>query len=210
MDDEVVVPLGEALRIARLACGLAEGSELALEARVRLLHRLGVPRRRREKSNARFAYGLTEIAEIVVAIELMKAFMPPAPAARFVSERWNRWAPMAVAGIGDLLPPGFAERYPARASARCYVAGTALADLGSREVHAQRWEGPLGDVVDAAAEDAIGASGTLIDGAEFMPVVYRLLAGQPLASPDAMLAGLRRLRQSERREASEGVGAAAL
>lgn len=203
---EIMVTLSDALAIVRSACALGDGSEVALEARVRQLHRLGVPRQRRDKLHARFHYGLTEIAEIAFAVELMKAYMPPAAAARHVQERWVALAPVAVAGLEAELPTDFAKRHPPRAEPEAFVAGAALVHLGTRTVHGPRWDGPMGEVTDFSADRPwrTAGSGIVLDASVFMSAIYRELAKRPGVCAEDLLESVLRLRRSERASAPEG------
>jgi len=201
---EVRVPLGDALEMIIAACGLPEGATTALEARFRQLDRMGVPRGRRDRRHARYSYGLTELAELAVAIELMKAYVPPLIAARYVVERWEQFAPCALAGIGDEPPSAFRDRRPDRAGPRAFIAGGALSDLGRRKVRQGRSESPLANVLadpDGAAAPA--GSGIVIDAAVFMPEIYRRLRAIPTVRTDDLMESLERLRQSELRVPAE-------
>ena len=50
---------------------------------------------------ARFAYGLDEVFMLVVALELARARMPAAHAARLVRDRWHELRPLVDAGLSE-------------------------------------------------------------------------------------------------------------
>lgn len=203
---EILVPPGEAIEILRDACRLNEGSEAALQARVRQLIEMGVTSLTRETSHARHRYGLTELAQLAVALALMKARMPPAVAARLAREGWPRFVPFALAGIGDRLPERFARQRSAGDGAYAFIEGNGLAQLGRKSAQDARSGGPLPSVrlsrspsIEGKAEERPDAA-TYIDATRFMPRMFELLL--PRAEvPEDLWASLTRLRQSERKPA---------
>lgn len=199
---EIMIPPKVALAILRDACSLNEEGDAALQARVRQLIEMGVTGLTRETAHARHRYGLTELAQLAVAIILMNAHMPPAIAARVVREGWAPLVPFVLAGIGDLLPERFRRLRPVGGGAHAIVEGNALAELGRNLVRGVRGGGPLPTIrvfadLEAALKGA-GASnsGTYLNSGRFMTRVFELIVAHAEA-PDDVWNALTRLRQSQ-------------
>lgn len=199
---EILVPPKVALEILRDACRLNEEGEAALQARVRQLIEMGVTGLTRETSHARHRYGLTELAQLAVAIVLMNAQMQPAVAARVVREGWPTLVPFVLAGIGDKLPERFRRLRPIGGGPHAIIEGNALARLGRKSVRDARGGGPLPKILvfsDAATagSGAVGSdSGTYINSGRFMSRVFALIVVHA-AAPEDVWESLTRLRQSE-------------
>lgn len=198
---EIFVPPGDAIEFLRDACGLNEGSNAALQARVRQLVEMGVTGLTRDTSHARHRYGLTELSQLAVAIALMKARVQPAAAARLVREGWERFVPFVFAGIGDRLPDRFRRLRPGEGGAHAFVEGNGLSELGRKSVRSARGGGSLPavtlskDPTVAVPEKGVGDAGTYLDATGFMPRLYELMVARAQA-PEDVWESLTRLRQS--------------
>lgn len=198
----MMVPPGEAIEILRDACRLNDKSEAALQARIRQLIEAGVTSLTRETSHARHRYGLTELAQLAVAIALMKARIPIAVAARLAGEGWAPFVPFVIAGIGDRLPERFARQRTAGDGAYAFIEGNGLAQLGRKSAQAARAGGPLPKVRLSRTPSMEGEdterpdTATYLDATRFMPRIFDLLL--PRAEvPDDLWAALTRLRRGE-------------
>lgn len=168
----------DAVTVLMEACGIADGARSPFDARIRHLQRLGVPVRGDESSN-RLRYGIPELAALATAVRLMDAFMAPALAARYVTERWNVLAPFALAGAGEALPSGYVARRSVPSATFAAFRASALAMLGKRQLHDERGEEPLGairicdEARPAAITDAVEGAGIILDSRVYMPVILR-------------------------------------
>lgn len=169
---------GEALTVLMEACGLPKVARTAFDARVRQLQRLGVPRRD-DQTAGRLRYGVAELAALATATKLMDAFMVPALAARYVVERWTELAPCMLAGAREALPATYLARRSVSADSFAVFGSHALATMGKRHRHDERYVEPLGTVriVDerrsAATAAALGGAGIILDSSTYMPVIIR-------------------------------------
>ncbi len=199
---EILIPPSVALKILRDACRLNEEGEPALQARIRQLIDMGVTGLTRESSHARHRFGLTELAQLAVAIALMNAQMQPSVAARVTRDGWTQLAPFVLAGIGDLMPERFRRLRPMEGGPHAVIEGNALAQLGRKSVRDLRGGGPLPRIlVFADRETALKGfndsdSGTYINSGRFMSRVFELIVAHAEA-PEDVWASLTRLRQSE-------------
>ncbi|MBN2971012.1 hypothetical protein JW805_03145 [Roseomonas aeriglobus] len=169
---------GDAITVLMDACGLPAIARTAFDARVRQLQRLGVPRRD-DQALGRLRYGIAELAALATATKLMDAFMVPALAARYVVERWQELAPCMLAGARDALPASYLARRSVAAESFAFFGSNALAMMGKRHRHDERYVEPLGTVriVDekraAATAAALGGAGLILDSSTYMPVIVR-------------------------------------
>lgn len=181
---------GDAVMILMEACGLAPEARTAFDARIRQLQRLGVPRG--EHAPGRLRYGIAELAALATAMKLMDAFMVPALAARYVVERWAELAPCMLAGAREALPESYLARRPIASDTFAAFAANALATMGKRHRHDERYVEPLGTVrvVDekraGAMATALGGAGLILDTRIYMPVLVQRWA-QVLSATDAEL-----------------------
>lgn len=203
---EIMVPPGEALEMLRDACRLNEGSEAALAARIRQLIEMGVTSLTRDTSHARHRYGLTELAQLAVAIALMKVRIQPSAAARFASEGWPMFVPFVFAGIGEALPERFARQRTAGDGPYAFIEGNGLAQLGRKSAQAARAGGPLPSIRLSTVPALEGEeaerpdTASYLDATRFMPRIFGLLVARAEATED-IWDSLTRLRQSERKVA---------
>lgn len=199
---EIWVPFGAAMEMLQQALDLPPDGGSALEARVRQLAAADVPSLKRSAANARFRYGLTEIAELAIALVLIDGRMAPATAARYVTERWPFFAKAAIAGIGPSLPSGWAAQHPKRGGPFVVIEGNALSTLGKRAMREKTPE-PLAPIACYATRNETMAalqgfaSASWINAACFMPRIVELL-GRHAVVPQDMWDSLHRLRQSEK------------
>jgi hypothetical protein len=192
----------DALTVLMDACGLASGARTAFDARVRQLQRLGVPARK-DGDAGRLRYGIPELAALATAMKLMDAFMVPALAARYVTERWATLTPFVLAGANDVLPVSYLARRSIIADSFAVFGSNALATMGKRHRHDERYVEPLGTVlvVDekraAATTAALGGAVLVLDSRSYIPVVVGEWA-ERLSATDAELGvELDRLRFAE-------------
>jgi len=199
---EVLLSPKIAIEILRDACGLNEEGESALKARVRQLIDMGVTGMTRETAHARHRYGLTEIAQLAVAIALVNAQVQPSAAARIVREGWPQLVPFAIAGIGNLLPERFRRLRPGGGGPHAIIEGNALVQLGKKSVRARRGGGELPRIhvlADAGAMPEVAGpsdSGTYLNSKRFMSRIFELMVPHAEA-PEDIWNSLTRLRQSE-------------
>jgi hypothetical protein len=199
---EILIPPKLALRILRDACCVKEEGEAALQARVRQLIEMGVTGLTRETAHARHRYGLTELAQLALAMVLMNAQMPPAVAAKVVREGWDTLVPFILAGVGDLLPDRFRRLRPIAGGPFAIIEGNALAELGRKSVRSARG-GRMPTIrifasSQAALQHAAGSdSGTYVSSTRFMAALYELFIVHAEA-PEDVWNSVTRLRQSER------------
>ncbi|WP_137786728.1 hypothetical protein [Sphingomonas sp. 3P27F8] len=119
----------------------------ALIARIRQLGALGVPSKPRPTMNAHLTYGLTEVAEISMAMALMNAHMSPALAARYVKEKWSDLATLALAGMLKAIPGSMRDSYEMpTGGSLALIEGNILRTLGNREARDGVDEVPLAPV----------------------------------------------------------------
>lgn len=193
---------GDAVTVLMEACGLAPEARTAFDARIRQLQRLGVPTRG-EHASGRLRYGIAELAALATAMKLMDAFMVPALAARYVVERWPELAPCMLAGARDALPESYLTRRPIAPDSFAIFGSNALAPMGKRHRHDERYVEPLGTVrvVDekraGAMATALGGAGLMLDSRTYMPVIVQRWA-QVLSATEVELGiELDRLRFTE-------------
>lgn len=123
---------------------------------------------------SRIDYGIAELAVLATAFKLMAAFMTPALAARYVTERWQELAPFALAGARYVLPPEYLARRPITVGSIAVFEGNALSDMGLKDRHDPRYVGSLGGVMitDAAGLASLSYNaGLFIDSSTFMPAI---------------------------------------
>lgn len=194
---EIWMPFGMAMETLKRAVALPDQSDTALEARVRQLSTMGVPRLKRSAANARLRYGITEVAQLAVALVLINGRMTPATAARYVTERWDVFAPATIAGVGIAH-----RRWPDRAGPYVVIEGNALATLGQRGVRDKTPE-PLASTeahaTSAKAGSAMEAMATAswVNTRRFMPAIVDMFAEHAVVQED-IWDSLDRLRQSQR------------
>ena len=143
--------------------------------------------------------GIAELAAFATATRLMQAFMVPTLAARYLVERWPVWAPALLAGAAKALPPAYIARRPLTGGPVAVLEGSALADMGLKGKHDERYLGPLGGieiVADGAANMAALAKGAglILDCRAYMPTLVRRFAALTLATEEELGAELDRLR----------------
>ncbi len=202
---QIVVPLSTAAEIVALVLDVPPDGIEALRARMRHMTDLGVPTAGRGKAHQRLRYGLVELTEMSVALLLANTGMPQSTAARYVRERWMDLAPVAVFGIGDLVPAGYERRHrPRAAGAFAVIEGNVLKQLGKRGVREGAGDLPLAGVADVAGETplesaALGMSSSLVLNASvFMPVIVAALLKHAEAKED-LRDSVDALRLSEKR-----------
>ncbi|MBN8816534.1 MAG: hypothetical protein J0J06_13930 [Sphingomonas sp.] len=180
------------------ACGLPVSARTAFDARLRQLQRHGVPVR--DDATSRIRYGIAELAAFATATKLMDAFMVPALAARYVVERWPELAPCMLAGAKNALPAGYLARRSIPSESFAVFGSNALAQMGKRHRHDERYVEPLGTVrvIDerraAATAAAAGGAGLVLDSAMYMPTIVRQWAERLSATETEVSAELDRLR----------------
>lgn len=168
----------DALTVLMDACGLVPNARTAFDARVRQLQRMGVPARE-DGDAGRLRYGIPELAALATAMKLMDAFMVPALAARYVTERWSTLAPFVLAGAKDALPASYLARRTIAPDSFAVFGSNALATMGKRHRHDERYVEPLGSVrvVDekraAVTTAALGGAGLMLDSRSYMPIIVR-------------------------------------
>jgi hypothetical protein len=168
----------DALTVLMDACGLSSDARNAFDARVRHLQRLGVPSRQ-DDATGRLHYGIPELAAFATAVRLMDAFMAPALAARYVTERWSALAPFALAGAAGVLPDSYTTRRSIPTAAFAVFRANALSMLGKRRQHDERGDEPLGGVLicdearAAAITEAVDGAGLVLDSRTYMPGIVR-------------------------------------
>lgn len=163
-----------AVTVLMIACEVPPSGRSAFEARIRLLQRSGVPVRTPDQRMSRIDYGIAELAALATAFKLMAAFMTPALAARYVTERWQQLAPFALAGARDAFPPDYLFRRPISTGSIAVFEGNALADMGQKERHDPRYAGELGNVTvtnAACLAPLANKVGVFIDSSTFMPAI---------------------------------------
>lgn len=185
------------------ACDLPPASRSAVEARVRQLQRFGVPGRGDAPAGSRQVYGITELAMLATAFKLMAGFMNPSLAARYVAERWAELAPFVLAGAKDAMPASYLARRPIDERAITAFHGNALADMGRKGRHDERYDGALGDVAILSGESAIDLStargvGLFLDSRSYMPTLIKRAVGFAVATEAELAIELDRLRHGSR------------
>lgn len=189
----------DAITVLLEACMLPPSARTALDARIRHLQRLGVPARSPDQRMSRLAYGIAELAALATAIRLMTAFMVPTLAARYVTERWDELAPFNLAGAREVLPADYLARRPITCGTIAIIEGNALADLGQKGRHDERYVGKLGSIV-IVNDDAIGfaaikhCSGLFLDSRAYMPTIVTRSIELGLATEADLASELDRLR----------------
>jgi len=181
------------------ACGIASDARAAFDARVRHLQKLGVPHRG-EDGGGRFRYGISELAALATAVRLMDAFMAPALAARYVTERWNELSPFVLAGARGALPESYIARRSIPTETFAVFRANALAMLGKRRQHDERGDEPLGSIRicekarAAAITDAVDGAGLVLDSRTYMPTIVNRWAELLSATETELGSELDRLR----------------
>ncbi len=191
-----------AITVLMEACAIPPTARAAFDARVRHLQRLGVPTRAPAQRMSRIDYGIPEFAALATAFRLMAAFMIPALAARYVTERWGELAPFALAGARSVLPADYLSRRPIDNKTVAIIAGNALADLGQKGRHDERYVGPLGDISivepDTLRWSALAdGAGLLLDSRTYMPAIVTHAAELAMATDADLAQELDRLRFAE-------------
>lgn len=199
---EIWIPFGAALEMLQTALLLPDEGGAALEARVRQLATMGVPALKRTASNARFRYGLTEVAELAVALSLIDGRMPPATAARYVTECWHVFAPALIAGAGESRPKGWSQQRGERGGPFVVIGGNALSTLGKRAMREKTPEPLAPTACYSASTDTMKAlerfaSASWLNTARFMPRIVEMFSEHAVTTED-LWESLDRLRQSER------------
>lgn len=179
------------------ACDLQTARRSAVEARIKQLQRAGVPGRFPGTSADRPHYGIPELSAFVTAFQLMNAFMVPTLAARYVTEKWSELASFALAGAKPALPSAYLERRPITSATIALFQANALAELGHKGAHGERYAGPLGDIkivqIDHILPDAF-RNGLHLDSRDYMPVVITRFAEMTMATDAELCVALDRLR----------------
>lgn len=190
---------GDAVTVLMEACGLPPTARTAFDARVRQLQRLGVPARG-DGSGRMLPYGIAELTALATAMKLMDAFMVPALAARYVLEYWEELAPAMLAGARTALPANYLARRSIDSDSFVLVAANALAVMGKRHRHDERYVEPLGSVrvADekraAAATAATGGAAIVLDTRTYMPILVTRWTEILLATETELSVELDRLR----------------
>lgn len=179
------------------ACDLKTAKRSAVEARIKQLQRAGMPGRYPGAPADRPHYGIPELAAFATAFQLMNAFMVPALAARYVTEKWSELASFALVGAEAALPRAYLQRRPIKSAALALFQANALADLGHKGAHGERYAGPLGDIrvvqIDHNLPDAF-RNGLHLDSRDYMPVVIARFAEMTMATDAELCVELDRLR----------------
>jgi hypothetical protein len=168
----------DSIIVLMAACGIAPDARGPFEARIRHLQRLGVPDRAGDPMR-RLHYGIAELASFATTVRLIDAFMAPALAVRYVSERWSDLAPLVLAGASEALPPGYLVRRSIPLESFAVFRANALTALGKRGGEAERSDETLGRIRicdGARAEtiiEALGGAGLVLDSRTYMPVIVR-------------------------------------
>lgn len=188
----------DSITVLSEACGLPEGARTAFDARVRQLQRHEVPARDSDASS-RIRYGIAELAALGTATKLMDAFMVPALAARYVVERWAELAPCMLGGARAAIPASYLARRSIPTESFAVFGSNALATMGKRHRHDERYVEPLGTVrvVDekhAAAAAALGGAGLVLDSRTYMPTIVLKWADRLSATEAEVSSELDRLR----------------
>lgn len=180
------------------ACALPEPSTSAVEARVKQLQRAGVPKMSGDGPVSRPRYGIAELAAFATAFRLMAAFMVPALAARYVTERWEELAPFLLAGGRETLPAEYLARRPLRSGSVAIFHGNALDSMGHRGRHDERYVSALGSLAFFEREGELLAAaqgaGLMLDSKTYMPIIISRFAEMTMASDMEMSSELDRLR----------------
>lgn len=192
----------DAITVLMEACSITPEARSAFDARVRHLQRLGVPERG-EDGAGRLRYGIAELAALATAVRLMDAFMAPALAARYVTERWASLAPFVLAGAREALPESYVARRPIPPKTFAVFRANALAMLGKRRQHDERGDEPLGSIricdeaQATAITDAVDGAGLVLDSRTFMPAIVRRWAELLSATEAELSSELDQLRFAE-------------
>ena len=189
----------DAVTVLMEACAVPPTGRTAFEARVRHLQRLGVPLRAPDQRATRLDYGITELAALATAVRLMAAFMIPTLAARYVTERWAELAPFVLAGAREVLPADYLARRPIRHGTIAMIEGNALADLGRKGRHDERYVGSLSSIVvidpEATSLPPIAGGALLVlDSTSYMPVIVTRSVELALATDADLAVEMDRLR----------------
>lgn len=182
------------------ACRLAPIARTAYDARLRQLQRHGLAARD-DSATGRLCYGIAELAAFATATRLMDAFMVPALAARYVTEKWAEVGAAALAGARDALPIDYALRRTIVPNHFLVLGSNALAKMGERHRHDERYTAALGPVTCISEKDvvqelgAVGGGGIVIDTRTYMAVVVREWRERLNATDTEVTAELDRLRR---------------
>lgn len=194
----LALSFGNTLDVLMAACRVDSDGRETLGSRVRQLQRLGLPRL--APPEGRPSYGLLEIVELATAMRLMAAFMMPTLAARYVLERWDVLSECVLAGAKGDIPTSYLERRPIRPVTLLVIEGSALADLGRKGKHDDRYVGPLGNVtatdpgsLEAALATTDGAA-AILDSRTYMPAVLNRFRDRAAATETELAYELDRLR----------------
>lgn len=198
-DRRITLSFSDAVTVLTEACRIAPGGRGAFEARVRHLQRLGLPRRTPDQKMSRIDYGIAELAALATVFRLMAAFMIPVLAVRYVTEQWEALAPFALAGARKALPADYLVRRPIGNGVIAMIDGNALADLGQKGRHDERFVGPLGRIViaDPSTDDLpalIDGAAIMIDSRTYMPIIVKRAAAIAMATDADLMIELDRLR----------------
>lgn len=178
---EILLSRATALNTLQVVFLVQDDGMRALTARVRLLGTVGVPSKERSSPNKHLQYGLLELTEVAMALALMNAHVPQLMAARYVRERWDDFAALAVSGVNEALSPSVRDEFnPANPTPVAVIEGNILASLGSRSKNDRAEELPLSEIRLHDDLRGIGArlpsaSAIVIDAKAFMPKLLRLM-----------------------------------
>lgn len=182
---------GDSIVVLMMACGIAPDARGPFEARIRHLQRLGIPDRAGD-AMYRLHYGIAELAAFATTVRLIDAFMAPALAVRYVTERWSDLAPLVLAGASEVLPPAYLIRRSVGLDSFAVFRASALASLGKRGEDGEHHDEMLGRIRicdGARAEtivEALGGAGLVLDSRTYMAVIVEEWAGR-LSATDAEL-----------------------
>jgi hypothetical protein len=178
---EILISRATMLNTLQVVFSVQDDGKSALTARVRLLGTVGVPSKERSSPNKHLQYGLLELTEIAMALALMNAHVPQLVAARYVRERWDDFAALAISGLNEALSPSVRDEFnPANPTPVAVIEGNILASLGARTKNDRVEELPLAGI--RLFDDLRGmgarlstASAIVIDAKAFMPKLLRLM-----------------------------------
>lgn len=138
---------------------------------------------RRRFAHGRLQYGLLEVTEISMALALMNANVQPVLAARYVTERWDDFAKLAVSGLNEALSWSVGGEFrPATPTPIAVIEGNIIKTLGARSKNDRVEDLPLGEIRLFDDLRGLGArlptpSAIVIDAKTFMPKLLTLLRG---------------------------------
>ncbi len=187
---EIEISRGTLLSTLQATFDVSNDGMIALTSRVRLLGTLGVPSKMRPVAHGRLQYGLLEMTEIAMALALMNANMQPVLAARYVTERWDDFAKLAVSGLNEALSWSVAGEFrPATPTPIAVIEGNIMKTLGARSKNDRVEDLPLGEIRLFDDLRGMGArlptpSAIVIDAKTFMPKLLNLLRGSRHSDED--------------------------